>query len=112
MTRRVVLRDLEDAEGTRYLEARVKGDGALIIEGQDLGNGVRKIFGEGIGEYEWSYIIKKENIPLVIKALGGQEGDDILELITDRCTGEDAQDLEDVIRSNKIPHEFLNWMTE
>ena len=46
MTRQVVLRDLEDAEGTRYLEARVRGDGALIIEGQDLGNGVRKVFGE------------------------------------------------------------------
>jgi len=110
MTDCVVLRNAEDAGGTRHLEARMSEDSNLIIEGQDLGKGVSGVFGEGISEYEWNYLIEKENIPLLIKALGGEEGDDILELIADRCTGESAQSLEKVIRDNNIPHEFSSWM--
>ena len=110
MTGSVVLRDSEDANGTRYLEARMSGGRDLIVEGHDIGKGVSGSFGEGISEYEWNYTIKKENIPLLIKALGGKEGDDILELIADRCTGEAAQNLEEVIRDNNIPHEFWNHM--
>ena len=84
----------------------------MIIEGQDLGKGVSGAFGEGISEYEWNYIIKKEDIPLLIKALGGEEGNDILELIADRCTGEGSQNLEEVIRDNNIPHQFWNRMSD
>ena len=110
MTGRVVLRDSEDANGTRYLEARMSGGRDLIIEGHDIGEGVSRAFGEDISEYEWKYLIKKEDIPLLIKVLGGEEGDDILELIADRCTGEGAQNLEEVIRDNNIPHEFSSRM--
>ena len=110
MTGYVVLRDLEGEDGTRHLEARIRGGRDLIIEGHDLGKGVSGVFGEGISEYEWNYTIKKEDIPLLIKALGGKEGDDVLALIADRCTGEGAKDLEEVIRNNNIPHKSWNHM--
>ena len=36
MTGSVVLRNLEDKNGTRYLEARIRDGADLIIEGQDI----------------------------------------------------------------------------
>ena len=46
----VVLRDIEDAEGTRLLEAFLSSDGDILIKGRDYGDGVEKIL--GMREYE------------------------------------------------------------
>jgi len=54
-SKRVVLRNTRDADGTRYLEASINAEGDLVIEGQDLGPGVEEIF--GIREYEWAWTI-------------------------------------------------------
>lgn len=46
----VVLRDMRDARGSRYLGASIKANGDLVIEGQDLGPAVEEFF--GVSEYE------------------------------------------------------------
>jgi hypothetical protein len=77
----VVLRDLRDAGGRRFLEARRREDGGIVIEGQDLGPGVESAFGAGLTEYEWAWAIEPHAVPATIEALGGHEGDDALRLL-------------------------------
>ena len=55
MVNYVTLRDTRDEGGSRHLSASLKGDGTLIIEGQDLGPGVEGFFGSGLTEYEWAW---------------------------------------------------------
>jgi hypothetical protein len=77
---RVVLRDVRDERGTRYLAARRRDDGGVLIEGHDLGRGV-EAFGPGFSEYEWSWVIGLDVVPAALAALGGQAGDDLLQLL-------------------------------
>ena len=87
-TKPVVLRDEKTATDRRWLAARVREDGALIIEGQDLGDGVEAVFGDGIREYEWVTEVSAEDVPKLIAALGGSPGDDILDVIRSTCVAE------------------------
>ena len=105
----VVLRDSKDSDGIRYLGASLKSNGDLIINGHDLGSGVSKIFGSDFNEYEWNYTVDSKNLSLLIKELGGNEKDHILQLIREKCTGMKAINLEEVVRK-KVPHNFWNWM--
>ena len=56
---RVVLRDVRDERGTRYLAAQRREDGGIVIEGHDLGRGV-EVFGPGLSEYEWFWTIEPD----------------------------------------------------
>jgi hypothetical protein len=112
MSEGVVIRNTRDAGGISSLRARLNDSKDLIIEGQEIGNNVSNIWGTGINEYEWSYTIKRTDISLLTRALGGQDSDKVLKVIADKCTGKDALDIETVIRECSIPHEFWNWMTE
>jgi hypothetical protein len=76
----MVLRDRRDAGGTRWLGAAWR-DGAIVIEGQDLGPGVEAAFGEGLTEYEWTWTIPPEGIASLVEALGGTHDDDPLVLL-------------------------------
>ena len=67
----VVLRDEEDTGGSRYLDASLGTDGRLLIEGQDIGAGVERVFGEGIREYEWAWTVRPDAIPAAVAALEG-----------------------------------------
>jgi hypothetical protein len=77
----VVLRHQRDADGIRHLEATRRPDGGILIEGQDLGPGVERIFGAGLTEYEWAWAIEPDAVPATIAALDGLEGDDPLRLL-------------------------------
>jgi len=71
----VVLRDQDDADGTRYLDATIDKAGRLVFEGQDVGAGVERAFGEGYREYEWRWTVKTDDIPAAVAALGGEPGE-------------------------------------
>ncbi len=71
----VILRDREDSDGTRYLDATIDKAGRLVIEGQDVGAGVEHSFGEGYREYEWRWTVKPDDIPEATAALGGEPGE-------------------------------------
>ena len=65
----VVLRDIRDAHGSRYLEAHLEPDGTLVIEGQDLGDEVESIFGEGLREYEWTWRVAPADVPTLAERI-------------------------------------------
>ena len=67
--KRVVLRDVHDEDGVRHLEARLTDAGDLVIEGQDLGDGVERFYGAGIREYEWAWTIRRTHLDLLARAL-------------------------------------------
>jgi hypothetical protein len=71
----IVLREQEDADGTRYLDATIDKTGRLVLEGQDVGNGVERAFGEGYREYEWRWTVPVSELPAAIEALGGEPGE-------------------------------------
>lgn len=64
-----------------YVWASRSESGGVTINGQDLRSGPG-----GSGEYEYAVSIPVEDVPIVVKALGGSEGDDVLELL--RTNGE------------------------
>ena len=77
----VVLRDQRDADGSRRLGVEVRQDGRIVIEGQDLGPGVERIWGDGNDEYEWVWVIEPDAVPAMVAALGGVTGDDPARLL-------------------------------
>jgi hypothetical protein len=88
---RVVLRDSREEGGLRHLSAAIRPDGSLVIEGQDLGPGVERVFGAGNTEYEWTWTVAAPDVPAVTDALGGEPGEDPLAAVA-RWFGEHRTD--------------------
>lgn len=91
--RHVVLRAERDEDGVRHLGARLTAGGDLVVEGQDVGPGVERFFGEGTTEYEWTHTVRAADLPALVAALDGDPGDDVLTLLERRCSGDDAAEL-------------------
>lgn len=102
---RIVLRDLRDARGFRYLGA-ARRDGAIVIEGQDLGRGVESAFGAGLTEYEWSWSIAPEAVPAMVAALGAAPGDDPLRALKAWFDAHGATDPGSYLRDAGVPIAF------
>jgi hypothetical protein len=103
MVNYVTLRNTRDEEGSRQLSASLKGDGALLIEGQDIGPGVERFFGPGLTEYEWAWIIRPPEVKKLKLALACD--DDILAALKDRFSGDAAADLQRFLEDNGITYE-------
>jgi hypothetical protein len=97
----VVLRDSEDAEGTRLLEASLSSDGDLLIQGRDYGDGVEQIL--GMREYEWGWKIPAGHVPALLRAL--EADDDVLAALKRRFSGNDAADLGEFLDAHGIATE-------
>ena len=67
MTQRVRSESIYEAEKL-FVDAHVWADGQVTIEGQDLSK----------GEYEYFFTIKREQVPLLLEALGAGPKDDVL----------------------------------
>ena len=80
-------------------------DGRLHIDGQDLGPGTAPVSDDG--EYEWFQTIAKTDVPRLVELLGGAPGDDILEILATRYTGEMSYELERLLRQSGISVEFF-----
>jgi hypothetical protein len=104
------LRDEKCGNDSRTLDAYFVDNGALRIEGQDLGPGTAPVSDDG--EYEWSYTYGAEVIPALVAALGGEVGENILELLARKYVGTaGSYELERVLRAtgDTIPHAFSCW---
>lgn len=99
--RTAVLRDLDDDSGTRYLDATIDKAGRLVIEGQDVGAGVERQFGEGYREYEWRWTVKPDDIPAAVAALGGEPDESPL-AVAARWIAEHGTDPGSAIRAAKV----------
>jgi hypothetical protein len=101
----VELRSERTGRDVRRLYACVE-DGHLMIGGQDLGPATASVSGDG--EYEWCYIYPPESIPALAAALGGSDGEDILDLLGRTYCGSRSYELERICRdtSDSIPRRF------
>ena len=104
--RRVVLRDVSDAEGTRHLQAKLTREGDLVIEGQDLGAGVRRAL--GVYEYEWVWTIGARDVPSLLAALGTTS--DVLSALRERFSDDLSADLGSFLKSHDIPYKTWSRM--
>jgi hypothetical protein len=100
--REVVLRDQRDEDGTRYLGAYLDGPD-LVISGQDLGQGVSRVFGEDLTEYEWTHTVRAEHVPRLVEALGAPPGTHVLDAL-EGFAGARAAEVEQ--RLAQVPKEF------
>ena len=99
----VTLRDTRDEGGSRHLGTRLKDDGALLIEGQDLGPGVESFFVLVLTEYEWALIIRPPGVMTLKLALACDDG--VLAALRDRFSGDAAVDLQPFLDDNGVPYE-------
>jgi hypothetical protein len=83
------------------------GQDNLHIDGQDLGPGTAPVSADG--EYEWFRTIRAEDVPKVVTLLGGDSGDDVLDLLEARYTGEGSYELERRLRGSDIKVEFHSY---
>jgi hypothetical protein len=102
----VTLRYRRDADGLRRLEVTRRPDGGVVIEGQDLGAGVEAIYGAGLSEYEWAWVIGPDAVPAVVAALDGLEGDDPLRLLQAWYAAHGRLDPGSRLREAGVPIEF------
>ena len=105
--RRVSLRAERKGADSRFLDAYLDDDGALHVDGQDLGPGTGGVSSDG--EYEWFRTIPASDLPRLVELLGGRPGESILDLLASRYTGRASYELERVIRESGIRSELGVW---
>ena len=86
--------------GTLVVWAGIDQHGRLAIEGQDLGGH------PATSEYEYFIWIAPEHWPLVRRALGGQEYDDVVELIAANAERLVTAGERSWLQAHDIPLEF------
>ena len=97
----IVLRSERSNTDTRYLSATLNQQGDLVFAGQDLGPGVKAIF--GYSEYEWAWTVKAASLPAFAAALGHPQ--DLLQALEANFSGDNAAKLLDFMETHGIPHE-------
>ena len=101
MVQHVMLREIEDQDGTRRLMAIINQNGDLLIEGIDRGPGVERIF--SAMEYEWVWTIPASEVPKLCQAL--QTEDHPLTALQDQFSGENATGLKEFLQRHGIFHQ-------
>ena len=94
----------------RWIDYVRGADGEVRIEGQDLGSAVERIMGEGIREYEWTWVIDAEAVGAAVKALGGDPDDDVLDLLKAWAATHGDADPGTFLRDAGVPMAFWNRM--
>jgi hypothetical protein len=107
--RTVYLREERSGRDRRWLDAYIDAEGNLVISGHDLGPATAVMSDEH--EYEWSHTFPTSSLPLLLSALGGTDGEDLLDLLASRYTGQNSYELEAVIRDTRdtVPRRFWSW---
>lgn len=101
--REVVLRSVRDGRDVRHLSASITAAGDLLIEGQDLGPGVEAFFGAGMTEYEWTRTVGRADLPALLASLGATPGEDVLDVLARRFSGDDAAGLDAALERSGVP---------
>lgn len=69
-----VLREEHHDRDHYSLRAYVEKNGDFVLDGQDLGPSVERVFGAGIREYEWKRTVAAAEVPRLMELLGASEG--------------------------------------
>lgn len=102
--RSLVLTNRHDSDGTVLRVIKLDDDGALRIEGHDLGSGVEKFFGHD--EYEFTRSLSAEETVRLRTLLGLTDDDDLLTTIAERFG--DTPTLERFLTDSGIEATFFN----
>lgn len=106
--RGVRLRDEKREDGSWLnLLAYLDTEGRLHIDGQDLGPVAKFVSADG--EYEYFKTTTAQDIPQVIKLLGGKPGDNVLDLLEQNWSGEKSYKLESLLAESGIPVALATW---
>lgn len=109
--KQVVLRSESSPTDSRHLSAKLTDDGGLEIYGHDWGDSVEAFFGRR--EYEWSWTIKPEHVPLLVEALGGAPGEPVLEVLARECTRPGDTRLSQILsRDKSVPSRWWSWHSD
>src|SRR5215210_7404301 len=103
-SRTVVLRDEHHGNDHRHLSAYLDDEGALHVDGHDLGPGTEMVSSDG--EYEWFETIAAADVPRLTVRLGAAPGEDVVER---DWTGRRSYDLEALLREGDIPVQRFVW---
>lgn len=104
----IELRSEKREDGSRLsLWAYLDTEGRLHIEGQDLGPITKVVSSDG--EYEYFKTIAAEDIPRLIKLLGSEPGDNVLDVLEQKWTGERSFDLEELLEKIDIRVALSVW---
>ena len=105
--RKVALRAEHGRGGSRCLDARLDDEGALCLDGQDLGPATAPVSSNG--EYEYSKKIAAADIPALLDLLKAPPGEGALDVLEVNWSGPASYELERLIGESSIPVEFSSW---
>ena len=113
----------EQGEDSRYIDAKIDGEGNLVISGHDLGEICRKYWGDS--DYEYWLTVSSENKHRVLKALmercsqagltllpaSRSEDEALLHFIKQFYGGRSSalSDFWDLTKAQGIPAEFFSY---
>ena len=106
--RRVVLRDIRNDHGAQFEAAQLDDDGTLRVTGHHTGPGVSEFFGDAITSYDWAYVIVPDRVGTLVTVLGGQPGDDVLDLLATYHDQHGGQ-MNDLLQEPQVAATFSNW---
>jgi len=90
-----------------FMWAYLDTGGCLHIDGQDFGPVTKFISGDG--EYEYFYTVAAKDIPALVKVLGGEEKDNVLDILETKWTGNKSYKLGELLRECPIPEKLSTW---
>ena len=105
-TRMLVLRDERDGPDRRSLLAYTAPNGDFVLDAQDLGPTIERLFGEGIREYEWTRTILAGDVPTLVELLGANPGTDVQLAMEAWLSTHAAADLEKLIEAGGLDSTF------
>jgi hypothetical protein len=106
-TRKVRLRAEHKDVGSSYLDAYVDKDGALHLDGQDIGPSTASVSSDG--EYEYFKKIAAADIPALLELLKAPPGAQVLDVLEVNWAGEASYELERLVRESTIPVGLSSW---
>jgi hypothetical protein len=77
MTWQLSLEHRDDDQGLYHRSLTRREDGALVLEGHDLGRGVSDVFGSNLSEYEFVRTVAEDQVVRLSAALGLTSDDDL-----------------------------------
>ena len=104
---KAVIEESHDEKGTCVRTVRLTPEGALRLEGHDLGPFVKQFF--GYSEYEFVRRVSPSGVDQLRRALGLDADDDLITALADQFQGPGASNrLEKLLETEGIESEFWN----
>lgn len=87
--------------------AYLDSGGRLHIDGQDLGPVTKSVRSDG--ECEYFYTIPAEDIPALVKVLGGKAGGNVLDVLKQKWSGRKSFKLGELLEKSQIRLKLSIW---